>query len=151
MSQLFVKSIAIVVIMCLLSISSFAVEGMSPEEMKIREEHDQINKDLYECYGINNVDPRNIDDTVCQKERKKAKDSREKFNKFMEMERAKEAQIPNKIRKQKYNALLEKYSSFTEKELKELHETHCQTKWGSSGSSECNAIAQQIAKKRIQR
>ena len=69
----------------------------------------------------------------------------------MEMKRAKEDEIPYKIRKQRYKDFLEEYDSYTEEDLEELHKTHCQTKWGSSASSECNAIAQQRAKKKYQR
>jgi|TARA_B100002003_G_scaffold91647_1_gene85540 hypothetical protein len=151
MRKLLFKLIALIFSISLLSIQSFAVEGMSPEEMEIREEHDRIKKELYGCYAINNVDPRDIDDSVCQKEREALIRSEEEFNKFMEMKRAKEEEIPYKIRKERYNAFLEEYSSYTEEMLEELHKTHCQTKWGSSASSECNAIAQQLAEKRNQR
>ena len=151
MRKLLFKLIALIFSISLLSIQSFAVEGMSSEEMEIRDEHDRITKELYECYAINNVDPRDIDDSVCQKEREALKRSEEKFNKFMEMKRAKEEEIPYKIRKERYNAFLEEYSSYTEEMLEELHKTHCQTKWGSSASSECMAIAQQLAEKRRQR
>ena len=135
----------------LFSISSYAVEVMSSEEIEIRERHDQVSKKLYECFAINNIDPRNIDDSVCKKEREDVKRSGKEFNEFMSRKRAKEAEVPFEIRKKRYKEFLKKYSSFTEDMLKELHETHCQTKWGSSVSSECNAIAQQLAKKRIQR
>lgn len=67
------------------------------------------------------------------------------------MKRDKEVEIPYKIRNERYNAFLEEYSSYTEEILEELHKTHCQTKWGSSDSSEYMAIAQQLAKKRRQR
>ena len=62
-----------------------------------------------------------------------------------------ELEIPIEIRKKKYKEYLDKYSSFTEEMLKDLHETHCRTKWGSSPTTECNAIGQQWAEKRYQR
>jgi hypothetical protein len=145
------KLIMLMLSIFLFSFSSFAVEGMSPKEMEVREEHDRVTKELYKCFAINSVDPRKIDDSVCQKEREALKLSGENFNRFMEMERAKEAEIPYKIRKEKYKEYLKEYDSYTEEMLEELHKTHCRTKWGSSGSSECNAIAQQLAKKRRQR
>jgi hypothetical protein len=49
----------------LFPISINAIEGTSSDEIAIREEFDIIKKELYECYAINNVDPRNIDDSVC--------------------------------------------------------------------------------------
>lgn len=145
------KNIFFVLLALMFSISSFAIESMSPAEMEIREAHDRISKELFKCYAINDYDPRNIDDSVCQKEQQAAKLSGENFNNFMEMKRAKEDEIPYKIRRQRYKDFLEQYVSYTEKELEELHKTHCHTKWGSSGSSECNAIGQQRAEKTYQR
>jgi 2,3-bisphosphoglycerate-independent phosphoglycerate mutase len=129
-------------------ISIYAVEGMSSEEISVREKYDEISRNLYECFAINNVDPRNIEASVCKNEQDEMKRSAEMFNKFM---REKEAKAHSKISREKYKEFMKKYSAFTEDVLKDLHEENCKTKWGSSGSSECNAIAESLARKKIQR
>jgi len=133
----------------LFPISINAIEGMSSDEIAIREEFDIIKKELYECYAINNVDPRNIDDSVCIDERSEYENFGQIFNEFM---REKEARRPSyKIRRQQRQELEDKYSTYSEENLGILHKENCTTKWGSSDSTECQAIASQFEQKRWKR
>jgi len=53
-------------------------------------------------------------------------------------------EIPYKERRSSYKELMEKHGESSKKELQKLHRENCLTKWGSSSSSECNAIAETI-------
>jgi hypothetical protein len=136
-----------IILLLLFSISIYAVEGMSSDEINVREEHDKVRKELYECFAIHKVDPETID-KVCREEQIEMKKSREKFNKFM---LGKTASTPYEIRQKEFQQFEEKYSVYPEDRLRRLHEESCQTKWGSSDSSECQAIASQMRKKQVEK
>ncbi len=146
------SSYAFTLIICALSHVSgaLAVEGMSAEEVSMREEHDRLNmelsKKLYECFARNNVNPRDIDEAVCLTEKAELKKAGEKFNSFM---REKEAKSTPAEKREEFHRFEEMYSEYAAQTLKDLHRQHCITKWGSAATTECQAIASQIRRKEL--
>jgi len=136
----------LMIFLFLFPIPLHALEAMSSEEIAIREEHDKIKQRLYECFAFHNVDPRNFDESVCREEQIEMKYISEKFNKFM---RNKDAQTPLKTRRKNFKEFENKYKAYTESKLRDLHKENCQTKWGSSSSTECQAIASQLRRKQV--
>lgn len=133
-------------------ISTHAVTGMSSEEMAFREAHEKEDREasieLYECLAKHNVHPSNVEEThFCRREKEKSKKIVDKFNTFM---RQQDSGINHRDRRESFNKFNKKYSSYTESDLRKLHQKHCVTKWGSSASVECQAIASQIAARRYE-
>ena len=101
-----------------------------------------------DCVARNNLNIRVGDLSACEKEIEASNIQRQKFNDFYTKKDEDKRKIPDKDRRKQYKALLKKYTPFTINELKALHQQHCITKWGSSATSECNAIGESIARKK---
>ena len=138
----------------LFSFKIFAIEGFSQLEIAVREKHKSINLALRKCQSpyVDRLKPTSMeqitellkDESICPNERKKARDYRLYFNKFM---RELQSKPPHKVSRKKYREFELKYRKFTEFELDKIHKEHCIYKNRSSGSSECNAIASERYRK----
>lgn len=122
-----------------------AVEGMSAEEIAVREKHDQAIAERAACFERHNIDPFESSADVCLAQQAKARQAIDAFNRFMQEKQKDQFTAEFNWR---YKTFQDQYRVYPVEELQALQTKHCVTKWGGHDSAECRAIAEQIAMKR---
>jgi hypothetical protein len=142
------------ILLIILINTAHGIENMSQEERDVREKMDQIQKSLFKCYVLHKVNPMEQmmeqNPSVCVPERKAYLEQGKIFNAFMR-QLDKSRRFPKEEFQKQRKEFISKYKTYRLEDLQTLHFENCQTKWGSSDSTECNVISEQSSIKRRKR